>query len=56
MQTRRDTLRHAAALASLLAASGWLAPAAQAAYNKAAFEARTVPDALKAMGPGALVE
>ncbi|MEY4710977.1 MAG: hypothetical protein RIS88_427, partial [Pseudomonadota bacterium] len=39
-----------------LAASGWLAPAAQAAYNKAAFEARTVPDALKAMGPGALVE
>ena len=56
MQTRRDTLRHAAALAGLLAASGVLAPAAQAAYNKAAFDARTVQDAVRALAPGALVE
>ena len=56
MQTRRDTLRHAAALAGLLAASGVLAPAAQAAYIKAAFDARTVQDAVRALAPGALVE
>ncbi len=56
MPTRRDTLRHATALAGLLAASGLLAPAAQAAYNKAAFDARTVQDAVKALGPGALIE
>ncbi len=56
MPTRRDTLRHATALAGLLAASGLLAPAAQAAYNKAAFDARTVQDAVKALGPGALAE
>ncbi len=56
MQTRRDTLRHAAALAGLLAASGVWAPAAQAAYNKAAFDARSVQDAVKALAPGALVE
>ncbi|MEY2802407.1 MAG: thiosulfate oxidation carrier protein SoxY [Ramlibacter sp.] len=56
MPTRRDTLRHATALAGLLAANGLLAPAAQAAYNKAAFDARTVQDAVKALGSGALVE
>ncbi len=56
MQTRRDTLRHAAALAGLLATSGLLAPAAQAAYNKAAFDARTLQEAVRALGSGALVE
>ncbi|MEY4653426.1 MAG: hypothetical protein RI884_2007 [Pseudomonadota bacterium] len=56
MQTRRDTLRHAAALAGLLATSGFLAPAAQAAYNKAAFDARTLQEAVRALGSGALVE
>ncbi len=56
MQTRRDTLRHAAALAGLLATSGLLAPAAQAAYNKAAFDARTLQEAVRALGSGTLVE
>ena len=56
MQTRRATLRHAGALAGLLAASGLLVTSAHAAYNKAAFDARSVRDALKAVGVGALIE
>lgn len=56
MQTRRAMLRHAGTLASLLAASGLLAPSAHAAYNKAAFDARSVRDAVKAIGAGALIE
>jgi sulfur-oxidizing protein SoxY len=56
MQTRRATLRHAGALAGLLAASGLLVTSAHAAYNKAAFDARSVRDALKAVGAGALIE
>ncbi len=56
MQTRRDTLRHATVLAGLLAAAGLWAPRAQAAVNKAAFDARTVQDAVRALGPGALTE
>ena len=56
MQTRRATLRHAGALAGLLAASGLLVTCAHAAYNKAAFDARSVRDALKAVGAGALIE
>ncbi len=56
MQTRRDTLRHATALAGLLATSGLLASRAQAAVNKPAFDAKSVKDALKAMGPRALTE
>ncbi len=56
MQTRRDTLRHATALAGLLAASGLLAPDVRAAVNKAAFDAKTVQEAVRAMGPGTLSE
>ena len=56
MQTRRASLRHAGALAGLLAASGLLVTSAHAAYNKAAFDARSVRDALKAVGVGALIE
>ena len=56
MQTRRASLRHAGALAGLLAASGLLVTSAHAAYNKAAFGARSVRDALKAVGVGALIE
>jgi sulfur-oxidizing protein SoxY len=40
-------------LLTLLAAAGWLKPGeahAQAAWNKAAFEAKSMPDAYKAMG------
>jgi sulfur-oxidizing protein SoxY len=55
MQTRRETLKHSAAVAGLLAATG-LFPQWALAYNKAAFDAKSVADALKAMGAGAPVE
>jgi sulfur-oxidizing protein SoxY len=55
MQTRRETLKHSAAVAGLLAATG-LFPQWAMAYNKAAFDAKSVADALKAMGAGAPVE
>ena len=55
MQTRRETLKHSAAVASLLAASGLFPQYAQA-FDKAAFEAKTINDAIKAMGAAAPVE
>jgi sulfur-oxidizing protein SoxY len=55
MQTRRETLKHSAAVAGLLASTG-LFPQWALAYNKAAFDAKSVADALKAMGAGAPVE
>ena len=56
MQTRREMLARSAAVASLLAGSGLLPQAAQAAWAQAAFEAKSVADALKALGAGAPVE
>lgn len=55
MLTRRDTLRQSLAVAGLLATTG-LFPRYAAAANKAAFEAKTVADAVKAYGAGAPVE
>ena len=56
MQTRRDTLRQGALAAGALAA-GSLLPQQVLAYNKAAFEVKGVPDALKALvATGALTE
>lgn len=55
MQTRRETLHRSAAVAGLLAATG-LFPQYALAYNKSAFEAKSVPDVLKALGAGAPVE
>ena len=56
MQTRRDTLRQGALAAGALAAASLL-PQQVLAYNKAAFEVKGVPDALKALGAtGALTE
>lgn len=55
MQTRRDTLQHSLAVAGLLAATG-LFPRDAAAFNKAAFEARSIADATKAFGGGAPTE
>ncbi len=55
MQTRRETLHRSAVVAGLLAATG-LFPQFALAYNKSAFDAKTMRDALKAMGDGALVE
>ncbi|HYD77322.1 thiosulfate oxidation carrier protein SoxY [Ramlibacter sp.] len=53
--TRRQTLQQSAAVAALLATAGLL-PRTALAWTPAAFEAKTVADALKAMGAGAPVE
>ncbi len=55
MQTRRETLKHSAIVAGLLATTG-LFPQYAFAYNKPAFEAKTLADVLKALGAGAPVE
>ena len=55
MQTRRETLKQSAMVASLLAATG-LFPQYALAYNKAAFEAKSMADVLKALGAGAPAE
>lgn len=55
MQTRRETLKQSAIVAGLLAAIG-LFPRMALAYNKSAFEAKNVADALKAFGAAAPTE
>lgn len=55
MQTRRETLKHSAAVAGLLATTG-LFPQYAWAYNKSAFEAKSVADTVKALGGSAPVE
>ena len=55
MQTRRETLKQSMAVASLLAATG-LFPRDAFAFNKAAFEARSIADVTKAYGAGAPTE
>ena len=54
MQTRRKTLKHSAAVAGLLATTG-LFPQYALAFNKTAFEAKSLADVLKALGAGAPV-
>ncbi len=56
MQTRRETLKHSAAVAGLLASTGLFPQYAHAAFNKAAFDAKSIADALKALGAGAPTE
>jgi len=56
MQNRRQAIQHSAVVASLLATSGWLPHAALAAPNKAAFDAKTVQEAIKASGGGSVSE
>ena len=56
MQTRRERLTHSATVASLLAAAGLLPTPAQAAWPQAAFEAKNLADAVKALGGSAPVE
>ena len=56
MQSRRKTLKQSAAVASLLASTGMFPQLAFAAFNKTAFEAKTLADALKALGAGAPAE
>ena len=55
MQTRRETLKHGAVVAGLLAGTG-LFPEYALAFTKAAFDAKSLADALKALGAGAPVE
>jgi sulfur-oxidizing protein SoxY len=55
MQTRRETLKRGAIVVGLLASTG-LFPKYALAYNKAAFEAKNMTDALKALGASAPVE
>lgn len=56
MLDRRTLLTHSATVAALLAGAGLLPQAAQAAYNTAAFEAKTMADLVKALGGSAPVE
>jgi sulfur-oxidizing protein SoxY len=56
MTTRREMLGTSAKVAGLLASAGLLPTAAQAAWSQAAFEAKTLADAAKALGGSAPVE
>jgi sulfur-oxidizing protein SoxY len=55
MQTRRETLKQSAVVAGLLASTG-LIPQQAAAYETAAFAAKTAADVAKALGAAAPVE
>ena len=54
--TRRDLLKRSAAVATLMGGMALLPEAAQAAWNAGAFEAKTLAEALKALGAGAPAE
>jgi sulfur-oxidizing protein SoxY len=56
MLNRRALLAHSAKLAALMAAAGLLPQAAQAAWNAAAFEVKTMADLVKLLGASAPVE
>lgn len=56
MTTRRETLKQSAVVAGLLCTTGLFPHYANAAFNKNAFDAKNVADALKALGVGAPVE
>ncbi len=49
MQTRRQTLKHSAVVAGLLAGTG-LFPRYSLAFNQGAFDAKSIADAVKALG------
>jgi sulfur-oxidizing protein SoxY len=56
MSTRRLLLERGARVAALLAAAGLLPAVARAAWPQAAFEAKNLADAVKALGGSAPVE
>ncbi|WP_374434247.1 thiosulfate oxidation carrier protein SoxY [Inhella sp.] len=56
MHTRRKLLADSAKVMALLAGAGLLPQTALAAWTQAAFEAKTVADAIKALGGGAPAE
>lgn len=55
MPSRRETLKHSAVVAGLLATAGF-PQFAHAAFNKVAFDAKSVQDAVKAAGGTSLAE
>ena len=55
MQSRREVLATSLKLASLLGAAGLVPRFAQAAWPQAAFETKSIADAVKALGGGAPV-
>jgi sulfur-oxidizing protein SoxY len=55
MQSRRQALKQTAVVAGLLASTG-LFPQLALAFNKNAFDAKTLQDAIKAYGGGSLAE
>ena len=56
MMNRREMLSRSAALATLLGTAGLLPQAAQAAYNSAAFEIKTMAELVKSLGGSAPIE
>jgi len=56
MQTRREMLAHSATVAGLLATAGLLPQTALAAWPQAAFDAKTLAEAVKALGGAAPAE
>ncbi len=56
MQTRREMLARSAQVASVLATAGLLPQTVLAAWPQSAFEAKTMADAVKALGGGAPTE
>jgi sulfur-oxidizing protein SoxY len=55
MKTRRDMLAHSAKVMALMAGAGLLPQAAMAAWTQAAFDAKNMADAVKALGGAAPV-
>ena len=56
MPARREFLSHAAKVAALMAGASLLPLSARAAWDSAAFDAKSLADVLKALGAGAPVE
>lgn len=56
MINRREMLSRSAAVAAMLGSAGLLPAGAQAAYNAAAFELKTMAEVVKALGGGAPAE
>jgi sulfur-oxidizing protein SoxY len=56
MPNRRQALSHSMKLAALLASAGLVPGLARANWSTAAFEAKSLADAIKALGGGAPVE
>lgn len=53
MSSRRKALQDSAAVAALLMAGGFIALPARAAWSQTAFDAKSLADAVKALGGGA---